>query len=33
MEYKIEHVGYLTGSIENTASELKPLGYNWGGNF
>lgn len=27
MEYKIEHIGYLTGNIENTASIFEALGY------
>ena len=31
MNYKIEHIGYLTGNIENTASKFKSLGYHWGG--
>ena len=33
MEYKIEHIGYMTGSIENTASAFKSIGYKWGGEF
>jgi methylmalonyl-CoA/ethylmalonyl-CoA epimerase len=27
MNYKIEHIGYLTGNIENTASTFMALGY------
>ena len=31
MEYKIEHIGYLTDNIANTASTFKALGYELGG--
>lgn len=31
MNYKIEHIGYLTGNLENTVSTFKSLGYHWGG--